>query len=436
IVSESYCQSVLDGTFQKDVLGGGGVYATYGTVPADLPSSYLNAKIFHFICSSIWASQHVTDILRLRDKRLPPPIFVWEPIPESASKENIQSCIEAMKMVDVVSPNHEEAAALLGLIAEDEDEDEKFLAEEMLICMADKFLKYQIGPHGNGCVVIRASYKEIIPAYWTALKDGNRNPHVVDVTGAGNAFCGGFMVGLLRSNFDVFEAALYGSVSASFTVEQLGTPRLGFDERGNEIWNSGDSPSVRLQKLRLRVKEKLKEVLKVKLKERIHMKKMQINDHNGINTTGSNVKDVKDGADNGDENLNINPNVCLKKKEKEIKIGYPLLILKAPDNAPTNLFRPSPLPCIVPATTASTTTQINTITPKKYTTNIKKKGTKSPNTFETSALENQATRAIICERVITRPNGDGRYAKFVVNERPLDPRSETSVNGKRSDDSR
>ncbi|CAG8531413.1 14045_t:CDS:2 [Dentiscutata heterogama] len=302
-----------DGTVQKDVLGGGGVYATYGmriwfsrqesqriaysfhsgydfplnilqsllelnisltqiwhsnlpsirglntfktvnqrvfayqtppigTVPSDLPSSYLNAKIFHFICSSIWASQHVTDILRLRDKRLPPPIFVWEPIPEGASKENIQSCIEAMKMVDVVSPNHEEAAALL---------------EEMLIYMADKFLKHQIGPHGNGSVVIRASYKgclvatkekkEIIPAYWTALKDGNRNPHVVDVTGAGNAFCGGFMVGLLKSNFDVFEAALYGAVSASFTVEQLGTPRLSFDERGNEIWNSGDSPLIKSQ---------------------------------------------------------------------------------------------------------------------------------------------------------------------------------------------
>ncbi|CAG8815624.1 19084_t:CDS:2, partial [Racocetra persica] len=117
-------------------------------------------------------------------------------------------------------------------------------------------------------------------------------------------------------------------------------------------------------------KEKLKEVLKVKLKERIHMKKMQTNDHNGINTTGSNVKDVKDGVDNGDGGSN-----------KDVMDRE-----SAPDNAPTNLFRPSPLPCIVPATTASTTTQINTITPKKYTTNIKKKGTKSPNTFETSAL--------------------------------------------------
>ncbi|CAG8478987.1 11768_t:CDS:2 [Diversispora eburnea] len=360
-----------DGTIQRDLLGGGGVYATYGmrlwfpsqeaqrigyafhagydfpihilqnmlalnisltqiwhsnlpsirglntfkstdqrifayltppigTVPADLPSSYLNAKVFHFICSANWAIQHVTEILRLRDKKLPLPKFVWEPIPDYVSKENMQSCIEAMKMVDVLSPNHEEAAALLGLITDEEDE--RFLTDEMLILMADKFLAYPIGPQGNGSVIIRASYKgcivatkekkEIIPAYWTKLKDGSRNPHVVDVTGAGNAFCGGFMAGLLKSNFDIFEAALYGSVSASFIVEQLGTPRIFIDELGNERWNTGDSPQVRLSKLRQRVKEKLKETLKVKLKERIQ-EKLKQRSQNGIeeDESGEIIKD-------------------------------------------------------------------------------------------------------------------------------------------------
>ncbi|CAI2165192.1 13721_t:CDS:2 [Funneliformis geosporum] len=236
------------------------VYQTppIGTVPADLPSSYLNSKIFHFICSSSWASQHITEILRLRDKQLPPPIFVWEPVPNSTTKENLQSFVEAMKMVDVISPNHEEAAALLGLINEEDEEVDRFLSEDLLMYMADRFLSYQIGPNGNGCVVIRASYKgclvatkekkEIIPAYWTTLRDGTKDHHVIDVTGAGNAFCGGFMAGLIRSNYDVFEAALYGSVSSSFTVEQLGAPRLEFNQNGNEIWNTGEDPQERLQK--------------------------------------------------------------------------------------------------------------------------------------------------------------------------------------------
>jgi sugar/nucleoside kinase (ribokinase family) len=44
---------------------------------------------------------------------------------------------------------------------------------------------------------------------------------VVDATGAGDAFCGGFLVGLARSG-DPATAALMGSVSASFAVSGLG----------------------------------------------------------------------------------------------------------------------------------------------------------------------------------------------------------------------
>jgi sugar/nucleoside kinase (ribokinase family) len=44
---------------------------------------------------------------------------------------------------------------------------------------------------------------------------------VVDATGAGDAFCGGFLVGLARSG-DPATAALMGSVSASFAVSGMG----------------------------------------------------------------------------------------------------------------------------------------------------------------------------------------------------------------------
>jgi sugar/nucleoside kinase (ribokinase family) len=45
--------------------------------------------------------------------------------------------------------------------------------------------------------------------------------HVVDVTGAGDSFCGGFMVGLATAG-DPIRAALYGTVSASFAIEGYG----------------------------------------------------------------------------------------------------------------------------------------------------------------------------------------------------------------------
>jgi sugar/nucleoside kinase (ribokinase family) len=45
--------------------------------------------------------------------------------------------------------------------------------------------------------------------------------HVVDLTGAGDAFCGGFLVGYRRT-YDPLQAALYGNISASMTVEGSG----------------------------------------------------------------------------------------------------------------------------------------------------------------------------------------------------------------------
>jgi sugar/nucleoside kinase (ribokinase family) len=45
--------------------------------------------------------------------------------------------------------------------------------------------------------------------------------NLVDVTGAGNAYCGGFIVGLHREG-NIQKAGWYGAVSASFTLEQFG----------------------------------------------------------------------------------------------------------------------------------------------------------------------------------------------------------------------
>jgi hypothetical protein len=50
----------------------------------------------------------------------------------------------------------------------------------------------------------------------------------------------------------MIEAALYGSISASFTVEQVGVPQL---HATKEQWNQGPSPHSRLAELQNRIAE-------------------------------------------------------------------------------------------------------------------------------------------------------------------------------------
>jgi sugar/nucleoside kinase (ribokinase family) len=105
-----------------------------------------------------------------------------------------------MKMIDIVSPNHEEAAAVLGTSMD------KLVAElgdpsSALAFLAEQFVQAGVGKHQQGCVAIRAGKRGAVvcrkdtpswcvPAYWQPPEQCR----IKDVTGAGNAFCGGFCV--------------------------------------------------------------------------------------------------------------------------------------------------------------------------------------------------------------------------------------------------
>ncbi|KAK3503093.1 Ribokinase-like protein [Neurospora crassa] len=69
-----------------------------------------------------------------------------------------------------------------------------------------------------------------LPAYHT---DATK---VVDPTGGGNTFLGGLAVALARGK-SIEEACAWGSVAASFAIEQVGVPELGMDVEGRETWN-------------------------------------------------------------------------------------------------------------------------------------------------------------------------------------------------------
>jgi len=83
---------------------------------------------------------------------------------------------------------------------------------EAFSAMGCPIVVIKCGARGQIVLEAAAGKRWSVPAY---------PARVVDVTGAGDAYCGGFLVGLQRTG-DPLEAALMGSVSASLVIEGTG----------------------------------------------------------------------------------------------------------------------------------------------------------------------------------------------------------------------
>ena len=92
----------------------------------------------------------------------------------------------------------------------------------------------------HGCLVMsKTEGPHWLPPYYDASC-----PKTVDPTGAGNAFLGAFTVALQKTD-SLYEAAVYGSVAASFALEQVGLPVLG--SRGGVEVSNGEGFERRLE---------------------------------------------------------------------------------------------------------------------------------------------------------------------------------------------
>lgn len=227
--------------------------------PQDLPGTPLESpRQIHFVCSPTRAAQilHDADVYGANDWK---PFTIYEPIPFRCVPEELPALKQVLGRINILSPNAEEALGLLSIDKAGVDD------SSVIESAAAQFLSFGVGPEGSGYVVIRcgamgaygATSKagEIegwwVPAYWGSEDAGA----VVDVTGAGNAFLGGLSAGLSLSNGDVREALLYATVSAGYTIQQLGLPQIEYKKSNAadsiEIWN-GDIPRDRLEQLKRR----------------------------------------------------------------------------------------------------------------------------------------------------------------------------------------
>ncbi|RXK39382.1 hypothetical protein M231_03335 [Tremella mesenterica] len=238
------------------------VKAPHRTLSSLLSTPIYGSTYLHiappFSPEDVWRLLEEQNFLRSQGEIWEPRI-VFEPTPPSCHPGQREWLERILPGIEVLSPNHEELFSLYGLPKPSyTDPHIPFTVNKIV----NHLLNLGIGPKSRGAIVVRcgplgscvgtrAKGIKWSPAFFGP---GFTERQVVDVTGAGNAFLGGYVAGLYLSNDDHYEGetALYATVSASFIVQQFGLPILepGTHHRP-ERWN-GETPAARLKSLRAR----------------------------------------------------------------------------------------------------------------------------------------------------------------------------------------
>jgi cytidine kinase len=130
-----------------------------------------------------------------------------EPFKPAEQKPEPQALSSMLETADIFAPNTEEAVSLVG-------SGEPIELVQRLMRAGSKLVALRMG--SEGALIAHGLTRQAVHVPAVPVE-------VVDPVGAGNAFCGGFLAGWLETQ-DIRQAGLYGSVAASFLVEQVGVP--------------------------------------------------------------------------------------------------------------------------------------------------------------------------------------------------------------------
>ncbi|EME77347.1 uncharacterized protein MYCFIDRAFT_42207 [Pseudocercospora fijiensis CIRAD86] len=194
---------------------------------------------FHFVASPDQLTLQVKDLLEARKEAgiTTRPFLAWEPAPMHCRPNSLAAHVEASKLVDVFSPNHQELDALCGRLKQQADRPDCMTITGCAAAFMEEHF-HAFGPHQ--LVIIRAAEHGSLVARRTTSGDelqdtvdmtwvvpyysGDDQHRIKDATGAGSAFLGAFAVEFQQNGGDAVEATAKASVAASFAVEQIGLP--------------------------------------------------------------------------------------------------------------------------------------------------------------------------------------------------------------------
>ena len=173
--------------------------------PGDLPDAWLDrtpAPVVHVAAMPLAAADAIIRSVRARSDGVVITLDTHEDWRRGAE------VLDAARLVDVFVPSREELASLIGY-------DDPSHAAAELISAGVRCVVVKLG--GGGALVAQPGSR----AAWVPAAPAE----VVDPTGAGDSFCGGFAAGLALGE-DPAEAAWRGCVTAAAAIGAVGSLRL------------------------------------------------------------------------------------------------------------------------------------------------------------------------------------------------------------------
>lgn len=178
-------------------------FSPLGLRPEEVAADYLAARAFHLAPYDFSVHASLPGLVRSRPGRL----LTCDPSIRYMQPRHAQEAGEIIRQLDAFLPSEMETRAFFGGALDD-----LWPAAEAFGAMGARCVVLKLGARGQFVYDAGSRRKWHVPAY---------PGRVVDVTGAGDAYCGGFLVGLTETR-DPLEAALRGCVSASLVVEGTG----------------------------------------------------------------------------------------------------------------------------------------------------------------------------------------------------------------------
>lgn len=180
-------------------------------LPQDIPQSFLDAKAFMILAMELGAQEKLAPFLKSAGK-----LVALDP-QEDYIAGNHERIFNLLTHVDIFLPSQVEIHRLLG-----HKDYEK--AARQFAAYGCRVVVVKLGQAGS--LIYDAVLNRFISIPIFPVK-------VVDTTGAGDAFCGGFMT-MYALTGDLQRAGLAGAVSASFAIQDFGLSHL-FEVKPEEV---------------------------------------------------------------------------------------------------------------------------------------------------------------------------------------------------------